>query len=281
MSLTNGSLIEFTPDAIEDERLATNLAGFELPHPITHAGGIGHNLDQVKELARTVVPIIMFGSFYEVPPSIGDKVTGLGPQYVGEHILEMANIAHEAHKPLAVSVAGFDPEGHGQAAEYVAGYADIIEINLGFPCRDWDEQAQRFTAPLDLGDLAEIVADVKQRVSDTPVGVKLPHITESESLDEVVAAIRELPIAYVAAVGLNQVAELRKLLPDPVQLVGVEKKDEDVLDYLKVDASASVVQVAGSYWASDRRQDVFGSIMSRYWQQLLASEIAPLRRQSQ
>lgn len=268
MAYTNGPLIEFTPAEIEDERLATNLAGFELPQPVTHAGGIGHNLEQVRELARTVVPIVMFGSYYEVPPSVGDRVTGLGPRYVGEHILEMVNLAHKAHKPLAVSVAGFDLDGHGKAAERVAGYADIIEINFGFPCRDWDEQAQRFTMPLGLGGLAEIVADVKQRVSDTPVGVKLPHIADSESLAEVAATIRELPVAYVAAVGLNQVTGLRELLPDPIQLVGVEKKDEDVLDCLHADVGASVVQVAGSYWTSDRRQDVFGAIMDRYWQRL-------------
>lgn len=265
MTLPNGHPIELTPAAIEDERLATDLAGFELPQPIGHAGGICDNLDQVRLLAKTVVPIVMVGSIYEVPPGIGDKVTGRGLQYYGEHILEMMNEAHAAHKPLAVSVAGFDPDGYGNAAQSVACYADIIEVNLGFPSQDWDEEQQRFTTPCDTGNLAPIMMDVKRHAPETPVGVKLPHYAEPHMLGEVAETIRELPVRYVAAVGLTQVMRLRELLPPSIQLVGVEK-GTDLLDYLQVGASA--VQVAATYWKSRKNLGVFSDILSRYVDQL-------------
>jgi len=265
MPLFNGHPIELIPAAIEDERLATSLAGFELPHPITHSGGICDDLEQVALLSRAAVPIVMVGSVYEVPQSIGDKVTSRGLQYYGQHILEMVNIAHTAHKPLAVSVAGFNPDGYGNAAQHVAGYADIIEVNLGFPSRNWDEEEQRFTAPGDAGDIAPIVTDVKQRVPDTPVGVKLPHYAEPNTLDEVAGTIRELPIQYVAAGGLAQIIRLRELLPPSIQLVGVEK-GPDLLGYLKV--GASVVQVAASYWKGGKNPGVFSDILSKHVDQL-------------
>jgi len=265
MPSVNSSLIEFVPADIEDERLATSLAGFELPQPITHAGGICDNLEQVTVLSRSVVPIIMVGTIYEVPPSIGDRVTSRGLQYYGGHILEMANIAHKAHKPLAVSVAGFNPDGYGNAAQRVTPYADLIELNFGFPSRNWDENEEKFTAPCDTETIAPIVTDVRQRDPDTPVGLKLPYYAEPNTLDEVAETIRELPIHYVAAVGLTQVMRLRELLPSSIQLVGVEK-GPDLLDYLK--AGASVVQVAASYWKSGKNPGVFSDILSKYVDQL-------------
>jgi dihydroorotate dehydrogenase (fumarate) len=266
MPAANGSLIEFTPAAIEDERLATSLAGFELQQPVTHAGGICDGLEQVPVLSRSVVSIVMVGSIYEVPPSIGDRgVTSRGLEYYGEHILEMVNIAHTAHKPLAVSVAGFNPDGYGNAAQRVGRYADIIEVNFGFPSRNWDENERRFTAPCDSRNIAPIVTDVKQRAPDTPLGVKLPHYTEPDTLDEVAEAIRGLPIYYVAAGGLAQVMRLRQLLPPSIQLVGVEK-GPDLLDYLG--AGASVVQVAASYWNGGKNPGVFSDILSKYVDQL-------------
>jgi dihydroorotate dehydrogenase (fumarate) len=265
MPLSNGHPIELTPAAIEDERLATSLAGFELPHPITHSGGMCDDLEQVTLLSRAVVPIVMVGSVYEVPHSIGDKVTSRGLQYYGKHILEMVNIAHTAHKPLAVSVAGFNPDGYGNAAQHVARYADIIEVNFGFPSRNWNEEEQRFTTPCNAEDLAPIVTDVKRRVPYTPVGVKLPHYIEPNTLDEVAGTIRELPIQYVAAGDLAQVTRLRELLPPSIQLVGVEK-GPDLLSYLKV--GASVVQVAASYWKGGKNPGVFSDILSKYVDQL-------------
>ncbi len=268
MALSNGHPIELTPDAIEDKRLVTSLAGFELAQPIMHAGGICDNLDQVRLLAKTVLPIVMVGSIYEVPPGIGDKVTGRGLPYYGEHILAMVDAAHAAHKPLAVSVAGFEPDGYGNAAQSVARYADVIEVNLGFPSRDWDEEQQRFTTPCDTGQLAPIMTSVKRHAPETPVGVKLPHYAEPDMLDEVAATIRELPVQYVqyvAAVGLTQVVRLRELLPPSIPLVGVEK-GPDLLDYLK--AGAAAVQVAASYWKGGKNPRVFSDILSRYVDQL-------------
>jgi len=265
MSLPNGHPIELTPPAIEDERLATSLAGFELPHPIAHSGGICDSLEQVPLLSRSVVPIVMVGSVYEVPSSIGDRVTSLGLQYYGKHILEMVDIAHAAHKPLAVSVAGFNPEGYVNAAQSVAPHADIIEVNFGFPSRDWDEKGQRFTTPHGTEDLASIVTAVKQRAPDTPLGVKLPHYAELTALDEVAAAIGELPVDYVAVGGLAQVIRLRELLPPSTQLVGVEK-GPDLLNYLE--AGAAVVQVAASYWQGGKNPGVFSDVLSKHVAQL-------------
>jgi len=265
MPLPNDYPIGLSPAYIEDQRLATSLAGFELPHPITHSGGICDDLEQVTALSRAVVPIVMVGSIYEVPTSVGDRATSRGLQYYGQHILEMVNTAHTAHKPLAVSVAGFNPDGYGNAAQCVAHSADIIEVNLGFPSRNWDEEEQRFTTPCDAEDLAPIVSGVKQHVPDTPIGVKLPYYTEPDILDEVGETIKTLPIHYVAAVGLTQVVRLRELLPSSIQLVGVEK-GSDLLDYLK--AGASAVQVAASYWIGGKNPGVFSDILSKYVDQL-------------
>lgn len=265
MSSANG-LPSKSPDFSVDEVLATSLAGFDLEQPFTNAAGTCKTLERVEMFAR-VVPIIMVGSIHGTPPTGEGQVTpGPGLDYYGENIPKMVELARKAGKPLAVSVAGFGE--YGDAARLAHdGEADIIELNLGFP-NVWSAERQEYVTSLDIENIAEVVSEVEQCVPNGhPLGLKLPHYPEPGTLNEVAATISELPIQihYVAALGLAQVSELRKLLPERIQLVGVEK-GPDLFDYLRVGASA--VQVAASYWKGGENPRVFSDILTKYIDQL-------------
>ncbi len=228
-----------------------------------------------------------------------------GGDYYGENLPHMVELAHAAGKPLAVNVAGFKPAEYGELAQLAHnGGADFIELNLGCP-NVWDDGDQKRIASFDPSGIAAILAEIERRVPDNhPVGVKLSPYSDPGMLAEVAQTIKELPISYVATtntfpnafvldengkpvinvglagmsgaaikpVGLGQVKQLRQLLPDSVQLVGVGgiANGRDMLDYLRVGACAT--QAATAYWNSNENPGVFGDILSDYIDQFPEEE---------
>lgn len=66
-----------------------------------------------------------------------------GIPYYRQHLPEMVRIAHDAGKPLFVSVAGFKPEEFGELAGVATeGGADGVELNFGCP-NIWDTGEQK------------------------------------------------------------------------------------------------------------------------------------------
>ncbi len=220
-----------------------------------------------------------------------------GRDYYQDTLPRMVEVAHGAGKALILNVAGFSHIEYGELAAlaHEAG-VDIIELNLGCP-NVWDDGQQKKIASFDPFGIAAIMAEVERKVpDDRPVGVKLSPYSDPGMLAEVADTIKDLPIRYVATcntfpnslvldengksvidvglaglsgpamkpVGLGQVKQLRQLLPDSVELVGVGgiTKGRDVWEYQQVGASA--VQVATAYWNSNENPGVFGDILSDY-----------------
>ena len=208
----------------------------------------------------------------------------------------MAELARGAGKPLIVSTAGFSPDENGQLTEVAFDNgADIVEVNLGCP-NVWQGSEQKRIASFDPQLVAQTLEVVGEYVGlDAPVGVKLSPFSDPFLLTEIAEVLKASPVVkFVTAVntfpnafnfngdgrpsitpgeglagmagpalkpiGLGQVHQLRKLLPDSIQIIGVGgvTGGQDVIDYLRKGAVA--VQVATAY--VDRGEQVFSDILT-------------------
>lgn len=289
--------------------LATTLAGIELEHPLLNAAGTCKTLEDVEKFARSAVSGIVLGSI-TVEGRLGNEgnvfwpgsvyslnslgMPNRGLEWYKEQLPAMVAAAHEAGKPLIVSVAGFNVKEYAKLAYEVSLLGvDHVELNLGCP-NVWDDGRQKRIASFDAAFIGELLAEVNRWIG--AVGVKLSPYSDPALLEEVAKVLASHDVSYVAAsntfpnaivlnedgksvidvglagmsgvamkpVGLGQVKQLRQLLPDSVQLVGVGgiTKGRDVWDYLQVGASA--VQAATVYWNSNENPGVFGDILSDY-----------------
>ncbi|WP_163554474.1 dihydroorotate dehydrogenase [Candidatus Frankia alpina] len=305
------------------------LAGVALEHPVMNAAGTCKSVEDVDAFARSAVAAIVVGSITRQPrtgnagnvywPGRIYSINALGLpnrglDYYGAHLPRMVDQAHEAGKPLIVSVAGFDVGEYAEIAEVVAGTGvDLIELNLACP-NVWDGSAQKRIACFDpdqtaavctaVGDalLARAAGDPARRV---PYGVKISPFSDPAALAELAAALAEpagrpggprfvtavntFPNALVIdagnrpvvdvelagmsgpalkPVGLGQVRQLRRLLPDIVDVVGAGGVGEgrDVAEYLR--AGAVAVQAATAFWNRGEDPSVFGSILAGWIDQM-------------
>lgn len=128
-------------------------------NPVLYNGaGTVKKVEEVKEMARSNAGAILVGSI-TVAERTGNtgQVFWVGPTgslnsleipnggipYYRENLPEMAKIAHDAGKPLFVSVAGFKPKEFGELTSVVAeGGADGVELNFGCP-NIWDSGEQK------------------------------------------------------------------------------------------------------------------------------------------
>lgn len=156
--------------------------------PVGNAAGWCKTVDEVRNLARSVVEVIMVGSVtvperpgnpgntFAIPlnslglPNMGiEKLKEIGP--------EMVRIAHEAGKKIILSIAGFDPKEYRQLARAAQEMGfDGIEINLGCP-NVADGGKRKPIASLDLRLTEEIVglssSAMKMHDPDFFVSVKM------------------------------------------------------------------------------------------------------------
>lgn len=198
-----------------------------------------------------------------------------GAEFYREHLPEMIDIAHNSGKKLSLSIAGFSTTDYVTLAELGdrAG-VDLIEINLGCPNVKVDGK-QKPIFSFDLATIREVIEMVAQ-VTDIPLLLKLsPYsnpaeleavaqvITKSGKVSAVVTSntfassmIIENDAPVLAAqvgglsgkallpIGLGQVWQFRKFLPDSIAVIGVGgiESASDVLRYHQ--AGASGIQAA-------------------------------------
>ena len=209
---------------------------------------------------------------------------GQGKPYYEKNLGTMVSMAHDNGKPLIVSVAGFSPEEYAKLAVMAFKCrADAVELNLGCP-NIWGDRQQKRIACFDSYFVADILQRVEDEVgTDARVSVKLSPFSDPFALREIatkfiaqhevvkgVVSINTFPNAFVwgedgkpaitpgeglaglggpavKCIGLGQVKQLKDILPERIQVIGVGgiSNGQDILDYIK--AGATAVQVATAY----------------------------------
>lgn len=206
-----------------------------------------------------------------------------GADYYWEHLAEMVRMAHEAGKALFVSIAGFSVEEYAYLARLASrSGADGIELNLSCPnVREGDKQKK---IPCFDGDMVTEILEAVEMAVGTEIGVsvKLSPFTDPVALEniatvlsrsDIVSAVtttNTFPNALVLSesgeprigvgvglagmagtslkpIGLGQVKQLRALLPERIEIIGVAgiNSGADVLEYLF--AGATAVQVGTKF----------------------------------
>lgn len=221
-----------------------------------------------------------------------------GAKHYHEELPVIVELAHAQGKPLIVSVAGFSPGENADLAHLVLDHgADIVELNLGCP-NVWVGNEQKRIASFDPHLIRRTLEMTTSAVGeDARVGVKLSPFSDPFLLAEVteviggflvvkfVTAINTFPNAFAFAsgdlpqitpgeglagmagralkpIGLGQIRQLRKGLPERIQLVGVGgvSTGQDVIEYLE--SGATAVQVATFYM--DRGEQIFSDILQGF-----------------
>lgn len=133
--------------------------GRVMVNPALYNGaGTVKKVEDVQEMARSNSGAILVGSItvaertgntgqvFWVGPTGSLNSLGIpngGIPYYRKHLPEMVRIAHDAGKPLFVSVAGFKPKEFGELCDVVANSdADGVELNFGCP-NIWDSGEQK------------------------------------------------------------------------------------------------------------------------------------------
>ncbi len=217
-----------------------------------------------------------------------------GAQYYRENLAAMVKIAHDKGKPLFVSVAGFTPEEYAELAElaFAAG-VDLVELNMGCP-NVWQSGKQKRIACFEKSLVGEILLRVEKSVGlEAKVAVKVSPFSDPVALDSVAEVIGSAKLVKVVSgintfpnacaydgknpritpadgfegfggpamkpIGLGQIRQLRKALPESVQLIGVGgvTVGQDVLEYLQ--SGAVAVQVATAFM--QREKVVFSALL--------------------
>ncbi len=202
-----------------------------------------------------------------------------GKSYYRQHLPEMVSLAHDSGKPLFVNVGGFTPYEYALLTElaFEAG-ADLVELDLS--CSSiWEEGQQKRIPCFDRKLIYEIIYRVRQAVGmEARVAAKLSPFSDPFALSEVAGVIKEIPLVKVVTtantfpnafsydergkpritpggglaglsgralkpIGLGQVKQLRSLLPERIDIVGVGgiTTGKDILDYQR--AGAKAVQI--------------------------------------
>lgn len=288
--------------------------GVALEHPVMNAAGTCKTLEDVKRLTRSAVSAIVVGSitiaqrdgngaggvtdyWYESGTSVNSLgLPNPGADYYWANLKEMVRIAHEAGKPLFVSVAGFFPEEYAYLVDLaIECGADGVELNLSCP-NIHDGGSQKRPMCFDEALVARILLCVQLRVgTEAKISVKLSPFTDPVALEAIaitlgrsnlvkaVTTTNTFPNALVLSesgeprigvgeglagmagaslkpIGLGQVKQLRALLSDRIQIIGVAgiNSGTDVLQYLSVGADAT--QVGTAYL--ERGEEIFSQLLS-------------------
>lgn len=237
------------------------------------------------------------GDVYWAGPMFSLNSLGLpnrGAPYYREVLPEMVAVAHGEGKPLFVSAAGFSPEEYADLAELAfRSRADLVELNLGCP-NVWKGSAQKRIACFDPALVAEVLRRVEEKVgADAKISIKISPFSDPFALAEVtqvigaskltkaVTTVNTFPNAFsyngtkpritpggglagfagpaMKPIGLGQVRQLRGLLPQHIQIIGVGgiTHGEDIREYH--DSGAAATQVATAYL--ERHEQVFSSLL--------------------
>ena len=161
---------------------SVEIAGIRLEHPLMNGAGTCKLIDGdmgVKTLVRSATSAIVVGSITlePRPGNSGDvffvnngfslNSMGLpnpGADYYRKNLPEMVKLAHQARKPLFVSVAGFTHEEYADLTVLAFdGGADLVELNLACP-NVWQGSSQKRIACFDSKLVSEILRTVEEKV---------------------------------------------------------------------------------------------------------------------
>jgi dihydroorotate dehydrogenase (fumarate) len=237
------------------------------------------------------------GNVYWSTPDYALNSLGLpnpGQSYYKQNLPQMSRISHDAGKPLFVSVAGFEPKEYARLSELAfEGGADLMELNLGCP-NVWVGNTQKQIASYDSSLIDEILSLVESAVgegaiisvklspfSDPQERVEAVLIIKSYRMVKSVTAINTFPNALeynglkpaitfgsglaglsgpaLRPIALGEVQQLRPLLPDSTQIIGVGgiTRGSDIWKFLNLGASA--VQIATRYL--DKGERIFSDLL--------------------
>ncbi len=221
-----------------------------------------------------------------------------GLSYVRDKLCDALTVAHDVGKPIIVSVAGFTPEEYAHLThEMLLAGADAVELNLGCP-NIWQEDKQKRIASFDPDMVEEILSKCEGRVGTLPnVGCKISPFSDPVALGRLagvlsnsvlvkfVTTTNTFPNAFgytpngtpcispaeglagmagpaLKPIALGQVLQLRKVLHERIQIVGVGGicAGDDVVEYERCGASA--VQVATAFF--EQGGAVFGKMLETF-----------------
>ncbi len=217
-----------------------------------------------------------------------------GATFYRDALPEMAEVTRDAGKPLIVSVAGFNPEEYGELTALSAtSGADLVELNLGCP-NVWDDGSQHRIASFDPDLVARSVSAAVEAAGGVPVGAKLSPLSDPTLLAEVASALTASGVRFVVScntfpnglalrpdgrsaidveyggvsgaamkpIALGQVGQLRRLLPQTIDIVGAGgvRRGSDIDDFRH--AGAVAVGAATLFWTAGEDPRCFGDLLS-------------------
>jgi len=220
-----------------------------------------------------------------------------GRLYYEQELPRMTQTAHDAGKPLIFSGAGFSPEEYvilGQVAD--AAGVDVYEANLGCP-NVWDGGKQKRIASFEPTLVREIVLRLQTVLSPRiRLVLKVSPFSDPVLLEQIAIEAQSGRVAGVARInafangfglrldgnrlitpgdglaglagpalkpiGLGQVKQWRKLLPETITVIGIGGISTgcDVWEYQQV--GAGPVAIATAY--ANRGEKVFSQILQEY-----------------
>jgi len=212
-----------------------------------------------------------------------------GADYYRQHLPEIIALANQANKPIFVSVAGFFASEYVMLTALAFSYgAALVELNLSCP-NVWEAGQQERIACFDPSYTAEILNAVERQVgprarvavklspfSDPSMLLTIAKVIGDSKLIKVVTTSNTFPNAFcfneqgksrivagnglaglagpaLKAITLGQLIQLRQLLPERIQLIGVGgiAQPQDILDCQR--AGATAVQIATDYLVRGER----------------------------
>lgn len=215
-----------------------------------------------------------------------------GMPYFEKHLPQMVKIARDNGKPLIANVVGFTKEDYVQLVPFVQRLgADMAELNFGCP-NVWHDGQQERIVSYHASLVRETLDAIAKQKPTIKISVKISPLPP-DILREVAGAIADSPIVQAVTacnsypssavtrgaqwvngpsdilaglagralkpVSLGVVKQLRALLPDRIDIIGVGGiyTVNDVYDYL--DAGAKAVQIASAL--TDEGLSVFEKIL--------------------
>jgi dihydroorotate dehydrogenase (fumarate) len=199
-----------------------------------------------------------------------------GENYYQENLTEMVAIAHSFNKPLFLSVAAQNPTDYAFLTQMVLQEgADLVELNLSCP-NDWSKGRQRRIPCFSPRITSKILQRVEEKVGvKARAAVKLSSFSDPFLLRKVARVINRWKLVKVVTtsntfpnalainekgelwidshdglaslggpalrpISLGQIKQLRKLLPNRIDIVGSGgiTEGKDVLDCERVGAVA-------------------------------------------
>lgn len=202
--------------AVDDPRLAVDLAGVRLPNPVIlssmyydptilgKAMALGFGAVTTKSITLTPRP-------GHPEPNLVRLRTPEGPGFVNCNGFKnpglvtfratLASLLH--HRPLIVSVAGESPEEYRRLVEGVSPYADLVEINISSP-------NTRLVYELSASpDRVRALLEAVRAATTKPIIVKLSPDYPEENRRAIVPAILDTRIDVVNFGNTRRVVEPR------------------------------------------------------------------------